>query len=224
MSPKILIIIPAYNEEESLADTVMWLQLAGYNDILIIDDASTDNTPEVCKALEYNNKDLHTIHSPWNVGVSESESRGLYWALTNDFKLAVRVDADNQHDPASIKVLLNSIGDLVIGNRGESFSTSMPRRIASQILQEIIQYKTERRFTDPNSGFRLFRKDAIKFFAYNPRYNKSEPESLVYALQNGLRVTEKQVNFRPRKHGKSSFTPFKSAVFMAKVAYSLLTS
>lgn len=222
---KKLIIIPAYNESESIYNTVMDIkQNAPDFDYVVINDCSTDDTKKIC--IENN---LNYIDLPINQGIGGAVQTGYLYAYENGYDLAVQVDGDGQHDPAFLgemaKVLEQEQADMVIGSRfikKEGFQSSVTRRIGIKYFTCLIRIMTGKKITDPTSGLRMIGRDVIKLFAKDYPRDYPEPESIVNILCRKKKVVEVPVLMRERQGGVSSIRMGKSIYYMVKVSLAII--
>jgi len=219
---KCLIIIPAYNEENSILQVVN--EIKNSYDYVIINDASTDGTAEIC---EENN--LNVINLSNNLGIGGAMQTGLKYALSNDYDFCVQFDGDGQHFaneiPKLIKKIVDEDDDLVIGSRyldNEGFKSTYLRRQGTKFFSHLIKFLTGKRITDPTSGFRIINKRTIEVFAENYPTDYPEPESLVFLAKNECKIAEIGVKMQERKDSKSSITAFQSIYYMFKVTISCI--
>ena len=228
---KILMIIPAYNEEESILHTVEGIIDYRKNvdfqlDYLVINDGSTDNT----KNILIQNK-LNAIHLVQNLGIGGAVQTGYKYALDNNYDVAVQFDGDGQHDIRSLNSLIQPIllgkADMVIGSRfvGETlseFQTSFMRRFGIGVISNMIKLTTGIRIWDTTSGYRLGNKKVIAQFARRYTTKYPEPESSVHLIKQNFKIVEASANMFERAGGVSSITPFKSIRYMVEVCSSIL--
>lgn len=226
---KVCIIIPAYNEEKSLPNLLRQIEnthfLTNYKIIpLVINDGSNDGTRNIC----HNNIQLNLSS---NIGIGGAFQTGLLYAKENGFDIAIQVDGDGQHPPSEINKLLEYINkdesvDIIVGSRyiskSEGFKSSIMRRIGIRTIHLAIWFLSGKKIYDTTSGFRLFNKRALEYFANNYPDEFPEPESLIIASLIGFKVEEISVNMKPRSFGKSSITSFKSIYYMTKVILALI--
>ena len=222
---KILMIIPAYNEEESILHTVEGIIDYRKNvdfqlDYLVINDGSTDNT----KNILIQNK-LNAIHLVQNLGIGGAVQTGYKYALDNNYDVAVQFDGDGQHDIRSLNSLIQPIllgkADMVIGSRfvGETlseFQTSFMRRFGIGVISNMIKLTTGIRIWDTTSGYRLGNKKVIAQFARRYPTKYPEPESSVHLIKQNFKIVEASANMFERAGGVSSITPFKSIRYMVE--------
>ena len=216
---KVLVIIPAYNEEKVIESTVRELTANIQNvDYVIINDCSTDNTLAVCKKNKFN-----TINLPVNLGIGGAVQTGYKYAYENDYDIAIQMDADGQHNPSYINNLVEKIAegnDLVIGSRfleKEGFQSSHIRRLGIKLYSHIIKTFTKKTIKDTTSGYRAVNREVIKIFAKSYPVDYPEPETDAIIAKAGYNVVEIPVKMEARKEGKSSITPRKSIYYAVKV-------
>jgi glycosyltransferase involved in cell wall biosynthesis len=204
-----LIIVPALNEEESLPGTLKELREAiDEQNVVVIDDGSTDATAEVARRAGAVSAAL-----PFTLGVGGAVRVGLHYAERNGYDRAVVIDADGQHDPAGIPALLDALdagADMAIGSRfadpmGE-FRVGRTRRQAMRFLALIVRALTGQRYTDVTSGFRAYDRPVVELLAreYPVEYLADTVEALLIVRYAGFRVDEVPIRMRPRAAGVPS--------------------
>ncbi|HFI0394058.1 TPA: glycosyltransferase family 2 protein [Streptococcus suis] len=218
---ELLIIIPAYNEEESIQGVIENLiQNYPQFDYLIINDGSKDNTSLICHQKGYAILDL-----PINLGLAGAFQTGLRYAYKHGYKKAIQFDADGQHLPEYIQSLSNQIDqgyDLVIGSRfiNQPKNWSL-RMLGNRLIASAIRLTTGKEIADPTSGMRMFSAPLIKEFALNINYGP-EPDTISYLLRNGVKVKEVQVTMQERQGGQSYLTLSRSIQYMIHMFASIL--
>lgn len=231
MKPRVLLIIPAYNESESLPSTLKEVRTyceAEHSftlEYIVINDGSTDNTVGVCKA-----HNIEMIDLPFNLGIGGAVQTGYLFAHKQDFDFAVQYDGDGQHDIAYLEALLQPVlsnqCDMAVGSRfinsNSRFQSTFSRRIGIQILSRILRICTGLHCTDPTSGFRAANKQAIAFLAENYPVDYPEPESLAELKKRRFRIQDVAVEMRERAKGVSSISPLKSVYYMIKVSLAIV--
>ncbi len=217
---KVLVIVPAYNEEGSIRGVIEDL---GNNfpagDILVVNDGSMDSTSAVARGLGVNVVDL-----PFNLGIGGAMQTGLLYALAGDYAAAIQFDGDGQHNAEEIVKIFDPRGkknaDLVVGSRFLSeggFTSSIQRRLGARILSFVVSTLIGRRITDTTSGFRFYSRRALEFFSVTYPEDYPEVESFVLAHKKGLVIDEVPAEISPRKFGKSSITLPRAVYYMVKV-------
>lgn len=221
MEKELLIIIPAYNEEQNIENVVSFIQKKySQYDYIVVNDGSKDRTAEICRKNKYELLDL-----PVNLGLAGAFQAGLKYAHEKNYSYAIQFDADGQHRPEFIEPMLERIKegyDIVIGSRfvNERKSGSL-RMIGSRMLTVAIKLTTGVRISDPTSGMRMFSKPMIEEFAKNLNYGP-EPDTVSYLLKNGAKVSEVQVRMEERQFGESYLNLTRSASYMLKMMISIL--
>lgn len=228
---KVLIIIPAYNEEKSIVSTVASLKKAkiknGTLDYIIVNDGSTDNTREVCEK-----ENLNYINLPMNLGIGGAVQTGYKYAFENNYDIAIQFDGDGQHDASYIGNLVEEIekgNDIVIGSRYvadlSKFRSTALRRFGSSLLSFLIKLCTGKKIYDPTSGFRASNREVIELFANDYPTDYPEPDTIVTVIKGGYKVSEIPVKMNERTSGKSSLSsPFKASFYMIKVSVAIIVS
>lgn len=218
---KTLLVIPAYNEEESLESTINSLiEVRPDVDFLVVNDGSKDGTVAVCRANGYPFLDLAT-----NLGLAGAFQAGMKYAYRHDYDCAIQFDADGQHLPEYISLLENAIetNDIAIGSRfiAKKKPASM-RMLGSNIISFAIRLTTGKKLTDPTSGMRAFNKRMIKYLALGLNYGP-EPDTVSYLIKRaGAKVAEVPVEMADRALGESYLNPWTSIVYMVRMTISIL--
>ncbi len=217
---KILIIVPAYNEEKSLPEVIRDLRTSIPSaDVLVVNDGSKDGTARIAQDLGVKILDL-----PYNLGIGGAVQSGYLYALRNNYDIAVQFDGDGQHLGTEIgkiiKPLEEGTVDLVIGSRflvpGVYKATAF-RTVGIWIFSFVLSRITGTAVTDSTSGFRAANRAVVEFFARNYPDDFPEVESLVLLHKARKRMMEVPVTMRERTGGKSSITPLRSLYYMIKV-------
>lgn len=222
---KILIIIPAYNEDGNIEQIIENLQ-NNYSqyDYIIINDCSEDDT----KKILYNN-DADCLNLPINLGIGGAVQAGYIFALENNYDIAVQMDGDGQHNPeylnTIIEPILNGEADYVIGSRfisKEGFQSSVLRRVGIKLLSKLIYLMCKVTILDVTSGFRAVNKRCIELFANKYAQDYPEPEAIVSSALKGIMIKEVPVVMNERVNGVSSINGFKSIYYMIKVFIAII--
>ncbi len=216
---KVLIVIPAYNEEESIVKTIDDIKKnAKGADYVIVNDGSYDNTLKVLKENNFNYIDLVQ-----NMGIFGAVQTGLKYAVEKDYDVAIQFDADGQHHAKYINALVDEIDNnsIVIGsrfvNKRKPFSLRM---LGSRLISLAIFLTTFMRIKDPTSGMRAYDKETIKDYANNIN-NPPEPDTLVYMKLKGKKIKEVQVEMSDREQGQSIFSISHTLKYMSRILVSI---
>jgi glycosyltransferase involved in cell wall biosynthesis len=219
-----LVFIPAWNEEAALAGVIADVRKAIPGaDILVVDDGSTDATPERARAAG-----ALVASLPFNQGLGAALQTGYLYALRNGYDVCAHLDADGQHPAEEVARLLAEVtadrADLVIGSRYHAgavaasgdYRPTLSRRIGTSVFRFFLTLATRQRFTDTTSGMRAANRRVMALFSkhYSPDF--AEIESLQLAVRQGLRVEELPVRMLERAGGSSFLTPLRSAFFIFK--------
>ena len=218
---KLLLVIPAYNEEECIEEVVENIkEHYPQYDYVIVNDGSKDRTSAICHEKGYNVIDL-----PVNLGLAGAFQTGMKYAYYNDYDYAIQFDADGQHKPEYIGKMVEKIQEgygIVIGSRfvteKKPFS---PRMLGSRLISFSIRLMTGKKINDPTSGMRLFSNNILKEFAFNMNYGP-EPDTVSYLLKRGAQITEVQVSMDERIGGVSYLNFTRSILYMMRMLISIL--
>ncbi|GIP39731.1 glycosyl transferase family 2 [Paenibacillus sp. J31TS4] len=223
---RLLVIIPAYNEEKSIGDVLRSVHHHHPEmDIVVVNDGSRDQTSAVARTTGL----AHVIDLPVNVGIGGAVQTGYLYAHRHGYDVAIQLDADGQHDPSNLDKIVDVIrrgeADCCVGSRfleKTPYKSSLSRRAGIQFFTYLIQLVTGKRITDPTSGFRAVNRQVIRLFAEYYPDDYPEVEAVVLLERKGYRVKEASVLMHNRAAGKSSITPIKSLYYMFKVSLAVL--
>ena len=223
----LLVVIPAYNEEASIAAVVAQAQKnAPHCDVVVVDDGSDDATAARAKQAG-----AAVISLPFNLGIGGAVQTGFLFARDHGYELMAQVDGDGQHSPAALTTLLDTMQDdptldVVCGSRfldaGSTYRASALRRFGIRLFAFALTHTLHQRVTDPTSGFRVWNRSAIELFAVAYPHDYPEVESLLMLHANGLKFSEVAVPMHSRTGGRSSITTLRSPYYMLKVSLALL--
>jgi glycosyltransferase involved in cell wall biosynthesis len=224
----VLIVIPAYNEEKNISSLLETIRKKiSEIDILVIDDGSTDRTARVAEKAG-----ALVVKLPFNMGYGAALQTGFKYALMKRYQYVVQMDADGQHDPGSIKALLDEIRkedvDVVMGSRffgNREYKAPFVRRTGIYIFGKIASIITGQYSTDPTSGFQALNRDAVRFYA-SPFYPVDYPDADVIIMLHraGLRIREIPVTMHARKEGKSMHSGLKPLYYIFKMFLSMFVT
>ncbi|MFH1640610.1 MAG: glycosyltransferase family 2 protein [Candidatus Omnitrophota bacterium] len=217
---KVLIILPAYNEEENIGKVIEDVRKnIPTADILVVNDGSLDSTAKAAK-----DKEAAVIDLPFNLGIGAAMQAGYKFAYREEYDIAVQCDGDGQHPAYQIKnliaPLLSNKADIVVGSRflgSFGYRSSVWRQIGIVLFSKLLSFITKERLTDTTCGFRGLNKKAIKSFSIYYPCDYPEVEALVLAHKEGLRITEVPIRIYRRKQGNSSIGFFDSFYYTIKV-------
>ena len=221
MKSELLIVIPAYNEEENIENVVTFIKNKySQYDYIVVNDGSKDRTADICRSKGY-----EMLNLPVNLGLAGAFQAGLKYAYTNGYSYAIQFDADGQHRPEFIEPMLNRIKegyDIVIGSRfiNQKKEKSL-RMIGSKMLTVAIKITTGKRVADPTSGMRMFNRRMIHKLATSMNFG-SEPDTVAYLTRCGAKVGEYQVEMNDRIAGESYLNPINSMKYMFNMTTSIL--
>ena len=224
----LLVVIPAFNEANSIGNVIRDIRIHIPNaSILVVDDGSKDKTAEVAKSAN-----VSVVSLPFNVGVGGALRIGFLYAFRNSFTQVLQIDADGQHRAEQAKLLLESAHgyDIVIGSRfAESthkYEASSLRRLAIRLLSFVISKICKTKLTDVTSGFRLSSSSAIELFMheYPVEYLGDTVESLVIAHKSGLSIKEVPVQMSQREFGSPSQNFLKSSWYLLRATLVVILS
>lgn len=223
---RILVVIPAYNEARAIRFLVKEIKAKHPQvSILVVNDGSSDQTRQEAEAAG-----ASVVSLPYNLGIGGAVQTGFKIADEEDFDVAVQMDGDAQHDPASLKDLLEPILanklDLCIGSRfldpNSVFQSTFLRRIGIRFFSFLLRCLMGTRLTDPTSGYRAINKKLIHEFARYYPADFPEPEAIKMAKRLGARIGEVPVKMMKRLGGISSIRYAKPIYYMIKVTFAIL--
>lgn len=218
---KVLVVIPAYNEEANIGTVVKELvQNYPEFDYIVVNDGSKDQTAGICREHGYELLDL-----PVNLGLAGCFQAGMKYAWQRGYSYAVQFDGDGQHRPEyieSMKKKMDEGYEIVIGSRfvNEKKDFSL-RMIGSRLIAGAIFLTTRIRITDPTSGMRMFNREMIREFALNLNYGP-EPDTISYLLKQGARIAEVPVKIVQRTGGESYLKIGSAMEYMVRMLISIL--
>jgi glycosyltransferase involved in cell wall biosynthesis len=193
-------------------------------DVVVVDDGSTDATAAVARAAG-----VVVLTLPFNLGIGGALRTGFRYAVEQGYDAGVQLDADGQHDPTMIPVLLEALdeADFVVGSRfaqTSSYDVGRTRRGAMHLLRFTMRLLSGRTFTDTSSGFRAFGRPVLEYFArsYPSEYMESV-EALLAANYEGFRIAEVPVEMHQRAGGSPSAVRFKLIYHYVRVVFTMLT-
>ena len=222
---KTLIVIPAYNEGESIYNVITSVKSIDADaDILVVDDGSHDDTETQSLQAE-----ARVVSLPLNLGIGGAVQTGYIYAMKHGYDCVVQIDGDGQHDPRDLRKILSAVesgqADMVIGSRfieKTSYTPSFSRKMGILYFSKLVSLLAGQTVTDTTSGYRAANRRVIELFAKYYPNDYPEAETIVYIAKNNLKIKEISVDMRERTAGKSSITPLKSLYYAIKVTLCLL--
>lgn len=224
MTRDTLVIIPALNEAGRIGHVLRGLADQGVAaDVLVVDDGSEDDT-----AAEAESLGAQVIRHPFNLGYGVALQTGYIYAFKHGYMQVVQMDADGQHDPASIHTLLESLADdvdLVLGSRflnGNPPPVTLPRRVGSKLFAWIVTMWTGTRITDPTSGFQAMSRRVLREVVQD-HFPEDFPDAdvLITLSRAGLKLKEVPVKMHAREGGVSMHRGSMAAYYTYKMFLTL---
>lgn len=219
----LLVLIPAYNEAESICRTVEGLRPYLQNgwDYIVINDGSHDETANICREHGY-----HLLDLPVNLGLTGAFLAGMKYALRKGYDCVVQFDGDGQHRPEYLSSMMNQLEreqlDVVIGSRfvTEPKPHSL-RMFGNDLIALAIWLTSGKQLSDPTSGMRMFAHGMLEEFCNNLNYGP-EPDTISYLIRRGAKVGECQVHMNKRRAGVSYLNLGSSVRYMVNMLISIL--
>lgn len=224
---EVLVIIPAFNEESSIARVIEDLdRLEIALDILVVNDGSRDST----SARARGTGKARVVDLPKNLGIGGAVQTGFKYAARHGYSVAIQFDGDGQHLACEVPKLLQTLRDrqanMAIGSRfleqQLGYRSTFVRRIGIRLFQTVNSLLIGQRITDNTSGFRAYDRRAIEFLARNYPVDYPEPEAVILFGRNGFKIAEVFTEMRERQGGDSSISGLKGGYYMIKVLLAIL--
>lgn len=231
---ELLIVIPAHNEAQNLPrvlDQLAEQEVDRYADILIVDDASTDDTLRLARE-----RGCRTVSNIFRFGYGGAVQMGYKYAVRGGYSFVVQMDADGQHDACNVPVLCRRLWerdreglrpDIVLGSRylegSRSFSLSWAKRVAHRLFRWLIRSATGQTVTDPTTGLQGLSRRAFSFYARYGNFDDKYPDANMLAQMALLsfRVAEVPAVMYPRTAGRSIHSGLRPVWYMVRMVYSL---
>ena len=220
MTAKMLAIVPAHNEQGTVASVVGAIRAQLPNAaVVVVDDGSLDHTAQIAR-----HAGAMVLSLPVNLGMGGAMQTGYAYAARQGYDVAIQIDGDGQHDPSQAGALIDVVrsgrADMAIGSRylaQRRKGSSFLRRLGNAFLARYLSLVTRSRITDPTSGFRAVNRRVIEFYACEYPTDYPEPEAIAVLWRNGFRVVEVPVTMRERQGGRSSIDALRACYYMIKV-------
>ena len=221
--PKVLIVIPAHNEEATITAVIMKLrQIVPEYDRVIVNDGSKDKTGEILDKLGEKQLEL-----PCNVGYGMALQTGLKYGLIKGYDIIVSMDADGQHRPEDVQPLVDDLissqVDMVIGSRfceAKNYNTPFSRKMGQLFFSHLTRMFLGHRIYDTSSGFKALRAEACQFVV-DGIFMDFHIETIVQMSLLNLKIKEFPVTVLERTAGKSMHSL--ASVFQYPIKTILLT-
>lgn len=219
MDRRVAVVIPAYNEERTIAGVIEGVRsLGGGYEVIVVNDSSRDATTTNAEGAG-----AVVVELPVNLGIGGAVQTGLKYAFDQGFDAAVQVDGDGQHRPEDIPLVVDRLFseglDIVVGSRfmGGSYRVPFMRGLGIRLISIFLKLTTGMTIRDTTSGFRAVNRRVMDFFSKTYPQDYPEPETLLLAYLKGFRIGEVSVQMQYREFGISSITPFRAVYYMTKV-------
>lgn len=221
---KKLVIIPAFNEEENILQTIADIkENAPDFDYIVINDCSRDSTLEICKKNH-----IHVLNLPINLGIGGAVQTGYVYAYNNHYDIAVQFDGDGQHDAKYLRIMADAMekekADMVIGSRfieRRGFQSYLFRRLGIRFFSVMLRVFFGQKITDATSGLRMCNRRVIELFVKDYPRDYPEPETAARLLRKKYKVIEIPVTMRERAGGVSSISIKNAVYYMVKVSLAI---
>lgn len=222
---KILVVIPAYNEEASISRVIEEVrEHLPEAKILVVNDGSSDST-----SSEARSKGALILDLPYNLGIGGAVQTGFIYAFRHGYEFVLRIDGDGQHNPKDISKILCPLfeekADVVVGSRfllKGGYKSTFLRRMGIKFFSFLILLITRGNIKDPTSGFTGMNRKGIEFVSCKYSSDYPEVEFLILARRKKLRILEVPVIMNKREKGKSSIGCLEAFYYMVKVGISSL--
>jgi dolichol-phosphate mannosyltransferase len=216
MKSQFLVCIPTYNERENIQKILLRLYASNPEiDALVIDDNSPDGTAQIVKQMQDGNPNLHLLVNPSKSGLGGAYRSGFKWAIDNNYKYVVEMDADGSHQPEQLQGLLEKAPthDVVIGSRwvkgGSVVNWPLSRKVLSLGGNFYVQTVLGISVKDATAGFRIYSRSALETL----KMLESQSQGYVFqvdgtyrAVINKLKVCEVPIQFVEREIGVSKMS------------------
>ena len=232
---EVLIIIPAYNERGQLEKLITKLrtpEITQIEDILVMNDASTDGTNR-----SINRKTIAVVTHVFNLGYGSGLQLGYKYAIRRGYRYVIQMDADGQHDPMNVLRIYNALKtedasgkcpDIVVGSRfiegSMSYKMSWIRRTAIRAFSSLIYFVTGKKIKDPTSGLQGLNRKTILYYSRYNGFDDRYPDAnmIMQMLLLGFHIKEVPATMHPRQSGIGMHRGLKTAVYMFRMILSIL--
>lgn len=221
-----LIIIPALNEERTIAEVIRSAkENIPFSDILVLNDGSTDRTAQLAREM-----DVMVVDLPFNLGYGAALQTGFRFAERHGYDYVITMDADGQHLPSSVESLLAAMeregADVVIGSRflAKGYKPGFMRALGIWLFSMIARSFTGIEITDPTSGFQLLRRNVFSYLALGDNYPLDYPDAnIIIALhKRNFKVIESPVTMVNNPLRKSMHSGLKPVLYVIKMVLAII--
>ncbi len=222
-----LVIIPAFNEEACIRDTVQELLEAKLDaDICVVNDGSSDQTGTIAGSFP-----ICVIHHQVNLGYGAALQTGYAYAVMQGYRYVVQFDADGQHATRDLKQLIAEMhkddADIVVGSRflgNARYNPGIRKNMALRTFRSIIYLVTRKKVSDPTSGLRGLNENIFRFYSRKGNFPSDFPDAdiIIHMLLNRFVLREFPIGAKERSLGVSMHSGIKPLIYMFKVLLSIL--
>ena len=222
-----LVIVPALNEEMTVGAIIRGIrEQTSSADILVVNDGSTDRTAEIASSQQ----GIFLINHPFNLGYGAALQTGFRFAVKKGYEYAFTMDADGQHVPTSMSILVAAMkkqnADVVIGSRfiGSGYKIGFVRRTGMRLFSLIAKTYTGIDITDPTSGFQLLNRRVFSYLANENSYPLDYPDAnIIMALhRRKFKIVEAPVTMRESMSGKSMHSGVSPVFYVIKMFLAII--
>lgn len=232
---ELLIIIPAYNEGKNIGELLDGLEqpeIADIADILVMNDASVDDTGDIVRERGHK-----VVTHVYNLGYGSGLQVGYKYAVGRGYRYVIQMDADGQHDVCNVKTLYGRLRtadgkgncpDIVLGSRFLEGSVAYPisrvKRIAYGMFRLLIRMETGKRIKDPTTGLQGLSRRAFSFYAGYKHFDDQYPDAnmIMQMILLGFRVEEAPAVMHARTKGVSMHSGLKPVIYMFRMMFSMI--
>lgn len=230
----LLIIMPAYNEAESISDVLDKLEapeIADIADVLVMNDASSDETNWIVKERGH-----ALVTHVFNLGYGSGLQLGYKYAIRREYKYVIQMDADGQHDVCNIKGIYERLTtkgkdgrypDIVLGSRfmagSSEFKISFAKDLAYRFFRRVIKITTKKKIADPTTGLQGLSRKAVLYYSKYRNFDDKYPDAnmIIQMILLGFKVEEMPAVMHSRNAGISMHSGFKPFIYIFRMMFSI---
>ena len=214
---KVAIVIPAYNEEKKIRDTLRSIDWPK-KDIIVVDDGSTDRTFDIAKE-----EGVTVLRHHTNFGKGRAQRTGFAYAIRNNYDCVITMDADGQHSPSEIPNFIRAMkegkGDIIIGTRKPSLRDMPPIRLLTNLLTSlVVSLLCGTRVRDSQSGYRIIKREVLERTPLRTNNYQTESEILINAGRRGYKIGAIPIKIIYRGDELSKIDPIIDTIRFIKLA------